>query len=571
MGEYFTCAQLVAGALLKFDSIDSIDISILLQDIKEKLGIECDRSWNIHYENDVLKRVIEFDDVNGEIGLCSSKRNGVITKEERKWLEKLLKEAAGEKLTSYFQPLYISDYKAKKRNAIREYQDSELQNARVLLLSELNEDYNTLLHLGYKKINWFKSIKRANAFFGRSLRALGNYDIIVIGQCVLNVQKNSMINKIRKIPSTRNIAIVDINRESFPYTDEIDVWIRDRVAGRSRLVRAKDESDIGKAIRECALVNHLLDNKASFANFKEISDRINDNKIPLPEHIHDLNVLWVDGNHCQKYIENCAKDIGLNVTVARDTDTAMENIVQCHLGEYDIILASDAYSGHLLEMVNECNEQCKETGRRKVLLATYNFEPFCYSPGKSYFERNDASSIQLSYIYYGSKRVDIDYGRIHSLLNQHYVTQDNVKTIMCGLIEIYNRMLKAYGKSIENVDFPNITYLEREYKLYCGYVEVVMLVRNILDKKKQDEGDIELSDGYYVCQQSNKITISGIYDGERRTIPIYIQDDGRFSSLEHSNKKMSELFLTEVIERLKKLGKEEEKKKVMTIIEEDQL
>ena len=59
MGEYFTCAQFVAGALLKFDSIDSIDISILLQDIKEKLGIECDRSWNIHYENDVLKRVIE--------------------------------------------------------------------------------------------------------------------------------------------------------------------------------------------------------------------------------------------------------------------------------------------------------------------------------------------------------------------------------------------------------------------------------------------------------------------------------------------------------------------------------
>ena len=113
MAEYFTCEQFVAGALLRFDSIDNIDISILLQDIKEKFGMQISGSWNIRFKNNDLNSIVEYERDNVSISLSKYKNRKDISRE---FLEKKLKIEAGEKLVDYFivSHFFLEKYEISK-------------------------------------------------------------------------------------------------------------------------------------------------------------------------------------------------------------------------------------------------------------------------------------------------------------------------------------------------------------------------------------------------------------------------------------------------------------------------
>ena len=561
MAEYFTCEQFVAGALLRFDSIDNIDISILLQDIKEKFGMQISGSWNIRFKNNDLNSIVEYERDNVSISLSKYKNRKDISRE---FLEKKLKIEAGEKLVDYFMSLDIDEYQIKKNNMIQAYNSEELLGARVLLLSESSDDYGILVNMGFKRINWLKSIKRANDYFDTKPNILGKHDIIIIGRSVLNEQKSIMIDKIRNLNKRNRLSVITINREG-----DLKVWITDRITGRRKLMSKKKSNVIPNAIRECTLTNRLLETKTIFEDFEKIPEYVNHNKIPLPKKRSDIKILWLlnAGKNYRNDVSKWGKSLGLNITVERDKEDALEKIVESHLGEYDIILASSEYSPHLTEMVNESNEQCKDTGRNKVLLATYYCSPYCYFCTTGYFEREDVTSIQLSYRYYGSNRVDINYGKVHNSTED--VQKDNIKTILSGLIEVYNEMLKKCSRPVEPIDFPNITYLEREYNLYCGYIEITMFLQNILRENRLNEVIIALPHEYYLCKQSDGVLISGIYDGERRTLPIYIEEDGKYSTLKHPNKKMADLFISEVSDIIKKEEQEKIRQKSILLDEKN--
>lgn len=131
--------QLVAGALLSFEKISSVDISLLVKDFARKYPDYefVDLNWNY------LKDLVAFDDDNISLK-DGSDLNSYVSANESK-LKKRLEEIAGSRVRKYFQELDLEEFMLRKiayYSSIKEDNlDNLFCNSQQEMLKKLNDKH----------------------------------------------------------------------------------------------------------------------------------------------------------------------------------------------------------------------------------------------------------------------------------------------------------------------------------------------------------------------------------------------------------------------------------------------
>lgn len=492
----FRYDQLIAGALLVFDEIDNIDATLLIKKIKEDFAeknqlVEFGGSWEcmpfelagiVKYGTDLNQRVYD-----SRVFIVEDKRREVACPEIWNSIEERLKRMAGKEMIEYFRTFDKNGYLERKKKRIDHYAKKIPQQARVLLISDSEKEHEIIAkEYGFKKLNWFKSIIRADKYFKEHPEELENYDIIILGSSgVTSVIKRLEIEeKIRALAKEKHIATVELDTELYEeygtrYDDvHIRACINNSVINYCKRVEAKDYDEVYKVIVEGALTNLILERKSR--EFKTISDYVNPKKLPLPTKKSDVKILFITSNtgH-EETVATCAKKMGLNVDVIEKVNDAFIDHIRNNLGNYDIIIThrEDTERAFIVSyLLGESIEQCKDTGRQKVVLATY------YSTTLP--NEKDKGIIDLCYAYdeQGSRSVTVrvSYGLKEWTIDERLT--DETEAILSTMMQVYNKALKK--EKIKELYLKKEKEFAMEYEFYCKCKKIHQFLEEFVRRQR---------------------------------------------------------------------------------------
>lgn len=170
--------KFIAGALLKFKTLDNVDFTLLVEDFEKKTNIELRGLW--YHSNNKLGKYIETIE-NGTIKFRDGMSFDYYIEEEKCTLRDKLLAIAGNTVNNYFSSLEIETFKKEKEKALLENKDKVLNTANILLVSDIQDDYDELVKYGFKNVDYFKSIIRADQYFSKHPEELEKYHIILKG------------------------------------------------------------------------------------------------------------------------------------------------------------------------------------------------------------------------------------------------------------------------------------------------------------------------------------------------------------------------------------------------------
>ncbi len=465
---------IIAGALLKFETLDNIDFSLLITDLEEKLNIEVRGSWS--YSPNNLGKYIETLS-NGTIKLRDGISLDHFIEEENCTLREKLLEVAGNKVNDYFNSLEIEIFKQKKENALLENKNKVLNEANVLLISDIQDDYDELVKYGFKNVDYFRSIIRADQYFSQHPEELEKYHIILKGNqnvqhCCFdgNVELDRTIDKLR---DKKHILEPSLYRYDDPDHIELVTYLSDRNNCRSWDTNELTYQGIFDRIVENMLINQTLEKVGlKDKKFVPIQDYINPNRLPLPTKKSDLKILYLDSISVSEYANRIASELGLNIDFKEDNNCSLGRYVKSNLGKYDIIIVTRIYSGNILSMNHESTEQCKDTGKELTLFVAQDDLHWG-------IDSDLADGIKLGYVFGGNYAPDLEY---HSkeirILRQPIEVEEKDEyrikyaqsqySQMRGIIEasvnFYNQALLQNGKpAISDLDFKTAEELDQDY------------------------------------------------------------------------------------------------------------
>ena len=370
----------------------------------------------------------------------------------------------------------------------------------ILLISENEEENEELKKAGCSNIDRFKSIIRADKYFRKNPDKLDQYHLALLGNSTLtalefyNFQSLDYLVHHRediidgffllKCPRTVNggeIYSISMNRriEAFSYQELID-----------KIISQKDLEEIIKKYPE-------KEQKRS-----PVTDYENPNRIPLPKKKEEIKILYLDAISINPHAKEIAEELGLNVTFKEDNNFAIRNHIRQHLGEYDIIIASQSYSRNLPEMNIESTEQCKDTGRDLVLLLTYESRPIPKMIEEEYDSLGIGTECTLRYSFGGRLATESTKKYFQFPVLRKETIKDKrkeddkseIKVTLEQAVNLYNNELQKTGKnSIEDVTFKTSDEYKEEYD------------KKEQEKKEEQEKELEPIYNYkkLYCQISN--------------------------------------------------------------------
>lgn len=356
----FKYEQIVAEALLSLGTVDTTDLNIIVREIEE-IGMG---KVELHHGRDLpnlFPYVVKEKD--GTITLINGKEKSVS--------DYLLKQR-GVILDSYFDQIDANFFK-RKREFIEKGREKLLLSANVLLISEDKADYDALVSYGFKNIDFFKSLVCADRYFKDHPKVLGKYHLTLIGrQSIKNCTFFNSVeleDKLKQLSNNWGLVVADFYRYYHSNTFRCD--LEDKRLNRRWLIEVDKFDELLDRIMESCIISDVLSlvdlNKAELYPIENYTAPI---KIPVPKRKSDLKILF-SGSY-DKSTEDIIKSSGLNVTFIDDGNYALGQEIKTVLGDYDIVVASEGYSGALLTMGVESQEQGKCTGRRVSMLCTYD-------------------------------------------------------------------------------------------------------------------------------------------------------------------------------------------------------
>lgn len=547
--------QLMAGALLKFDKVDALDRTLLVQDFEEKTGI---RVWYGDSYKEIYKYIERKEGctyLRGEITLNSR----LIT--EPTTLRKKLVNVAGDDVNNYFKKFNLEKFYKQKKKRFASKKRVLQKQANILLVSSCEEDYEALKNYGFENISYFRSIKRADEYFNNHPEEINNYDIYLRGN-------HSVFHEYHEFKCINNDNLVEYWLSTY---DGNEVWscsFYDHKLGTSySLKRISHERLLDNIVINC-ITNHHLDEPKKRPSFEALKDYINPNKLELPKRKSDLKILFLGSGNEITY-SGLFEELGLNVTYAEDMNPALYDHVEKRLGEFDIILASRTYSSRLLYMNLESTEQCKDTGRRFTTLVVYDdFEKNVSGQGDWRTPAYYGTEIKLEYSFGGELSEGLKYEskEYRTIIcsaeglteSPSYSLKKQVlaKNVLEEAVNIYSDTLKQLGEAgIENLDFNSAEDYDKEYQetveneekerqKYLGpileYNRLVSRISQYLDYRK--EGYIkEPLVGLRIKLADDSVHIENISQDRilcTMTIPLsYVENDLRVFSVQTLNKK----------------------------------
>ena len=477
--------SIIAGMMLKFNSIDIVDFSLLIEKFKKETNIDVIGYWGIS-QNGLPRYMKEIR--NGDIRFKDNVSLDQKLEKEKCTLREKLKMIAGEEVVEFFEKLDLEKYYQDKAKKLSNHKNMLLNSANVLLISDDNEDEEELRKYGFKNVDCFKSIIRANNYFLKHPDELYKYHIIIKGN--QNVQDCcfygdvELDNTISRINKDNCIITPKINKYTYDKETTFScLYLFDSIHGRSCNMEEHTYKAAYDRIVENAFINHVLDqNKMTFNLFKPIKDYINPNRLPLPTKKSKIRILYLDSIRVNEYAEEIANKLGLNITFIEDGNFTLGRDVKNHLGDYDIIIGSKSYSRNLIKMNNESTEQCKDTGRDLTLLVTYEYDTISQFDEDHIHDMNGIGSrIRLNYTYGGNYAIDSDlHKKDFKILRKNYNiirTGENlgkyteneiacIRGIVCASVHAYNEaLLKNCKLAINDLDLKSVDTFNKEYNL----------------------------------------------------------------------------------------------------------
>ena len=333
--------QVIAGALLKFKSIDAIDFSLLIEDFQEKTNIDVTGLW--YNLNNIGKYIKEEKNI---ITLKEGISLDYFIEEENCTLREKLLMVAGNIVNNYFKDVNVESYQQKKEEKLKENKDRILKSANILLISEIEENYDELVKYGFQKVDYFKSLIRADKYFAKYPERLNKYHIILQGHSNIHTNgfdvKFELENKIITLKNTKHILETPLYKYNYSDHTEFVAYLRDDKNWKNWNIEESSYTAIFDRIIENTLINHTLDKAQILEKLPEYSDYINPNRLPLPTTKSKLKILFLDEiNLYDRNIKDLGLDValGLDVTFNEDFNHSLKYVIS-HLGDYDIIIAS---------------------------------------------------------------------------------------------------------------------------------------------------------------------------------------------------------------------------------------
>ena len=489
---------IIAGALLKFKTLDNVDFSLLIEDFEKKTNIEVRGLWYIS-QNNLGKYIKTLKD--GTIRLRDGISLDYVIEEDNCTLREKLKKVAGKVVNVYFNHFDIEKFNREKKYALSSNKKNVLDTANILLISDFQDDYDELIKYGFKNVDYFKSIVRADKYFAEHPLELQKYHIILKGNqnvqdCCFegDVELDRIIRELRN--KTHGLT-TSLYRYDYEDHIELVVYLKDYRNRRSWDTEEQTYTNMFDRIVENTLINHTLDEvELKDKKFVPIKDYIKPNRLPLPVKKSDLKILYLDSIRVNKYANDIAKQLGLNITFKEDNNCSLGRYVKTHLGDYDIIIVSHLYSRSLLGMNIESTEQCKDTGRDLTLLVTYNDDSIWQLDEDDKCDyQGIGSKIKLNYRYAGNLAIDSErHNKEFRVLRKSadFVSEDEehrkyyesdiacITGIIGASINAYNNALLQMNKtSISDLDIKSAEEFDKEYE--------------VVDKKEEERKEAALA------------------------------------------------------------------------------
>lgn len=533
----FQFEQFIAGVLLRFDSIDNVDMFLLLLDFNSKSGMSKSSDRNS------LPNLFDY---------VTREKNGIYKINDSLSLDSVI-EVDGEKITlrdyftkissgaiyDYFMNLDIDEYKMKKDKILSHNKNLVANNANVLLISDRQEDYDEMVKYGFKNIDYFKSIIRADRYFEEHPEELEKYHIILEGNH--NVTRCCLDGHVKLSQTLGDLAYrkriihgcMHVYKTCY---DEIcaSILLEDYRNNRNWKEKESSYSELYDKIVENAMINDVFSKVSVDSKFIAHEDYINPERLSLPSKKADLKILYLGKSVMDDQVKNIYDTLGINIDFYEDNNAGLGRHVKENLGNYDIIIVSESYSGNILGMNIESTEQCKDTGRELTLLVTYDTNDINESSRDIVY--GVGSHVTLSYIFggnysdnsaYSKKKFktiidDVDLGDVdvtESWKEYHKTEYSNMKTILESAINIYNDYIQKIEKGkIEDLDLRDANSFELEYSEMLekekAKLDAELVPIDVFDKIK-----------FYVLEYFLNID-RGLIDSPPEGLRIYETDDG---------------------------------------------
>lgn len=350
-----------------------------------------------------------------------------------------------------------------------------LEKANMLVISDIEDDYEGLIKYGFKNVDYFKSMVRAEHYFSTYESELEKYHIVFMGHQWIKEDVDSFEQKLRDLAWKNKSLFIPISRYKYEGYREYNAYLpsfgRLEETSYSKLIQGIVYFALDKNILETATVTSEI--------YPKIQDYKNPKKLPFPKKKEDIKILFLESSSVvSEATPKMFQSLGLNVEIKEDNNHGIQRNARESLGDYDIILATSQFSSKLVYLDQESTEQCKDTGRKLTLLLTYdNKEMYhCNEEGK-----NDSfgDEVILNYAFGGELASNLKNGAkkyctIRSEDAKNYgveTTSDYLNSLLtcmkCSLeeaVNIYNEALKELGEpTLENLDFKTEEEYSQEY------------------------------------------------------------------------------------------------------------
>jgi hypothetical protein len=466
--------ELISAMILKYGQIDPLDLSLIIDDMKSKYGIEFNESFSQYSYVNIRNYINVLP--NGVIKLSDEYNlNDYIDYDTKDIsLECFLNKKVGDFVRNYFNTLDYNKIKERKEKLFQK--EKVTNNANVLLLSDKKEDYDILKNYGFKKINHFMSIIKADDYFKNHPNELENYDLVINGNCLYAGWYYFKLPTIRKIEDLR-LKHVLIDTSSFkkqewlkhPY--ETEFYDLDQY--RCWNTYSDTVSEMLDSLVICLERNRILDMYDK--KFIKIDDT-KTKELPSPTKMSDIKILLATSSTVEDQAIEYLRNKGLNIDAIPDNNYTLYKDIIRKLGDYDIIITSD-YSKNLPYLAVEALEQDKNTGRKFNLLLTYDDNTYNKTDliGEKY---GLATDITYSFVYDYSTCSNIRRDTIKALrekvmfndinseydLNHKRNEYTEITSTVESAISLYADKLNELGYSkIEDLNLKNISEYNSEY------------------------------------------------------------------------------------------------------------
>ena len=173
-----------------------------------------------------------------------------------------------------------------------------LNNAKILLISDMMEDYKTLESFGFKNIHFIRSMERADSYFMDILEELDSYFMIITGfQSIYNyriIKNMTLPNDIKKLKGRKYFYEEPNNRMPFPWFLEVYVKVPDdKLEEEWNINNHSLSSIISGCLEKIGYEKTQVQSEESF-EFKSsfIKEEISDKEIY--EHIKSMIITFFD-------------------------------------------------------------------------------------------------------------------------------------------------------------------------------------------------------------------------------------------------------------------------------------